>query len=55
MTRIRNKHIKNFLEENGTYPVYELFDGSAYYKKTSKLSSLLDQYTIEFICIPNKL
>lgn len=53
MKKIRNNNIKNFLEENGIYPVKEDYE-FAYYRKTPKLYSLLDSYFIKFICIPNK-
>lgn len=56
MVIINNDKLINFLEENG-YPVYFISgDGSTYYyKKTKKLSMLLDRYTIIKECIPNKI
>ena len=54
MKKIRNNNIKNFLEENGIYPVKEEY-GYAYYKSTPQFFSLLDSYFIKYICIPNKL
>ena len=54
MKIITNDNIKNFLEENGIYPVREWYE-KAYYKETAQLFSLLDSYYIKFSCMPNKL
>lgn len=54
MKKIRNKHMQDYLEENGIYPVREDYE-AAYYRHTPKLLSLLDSYFIKYICIPNKL
>ena len=51
---IRNDKMKNFLELNGIYPVREWYE-EAWYKKTPKFLSLLDDYYIQFHCVPNRL
>lgn len=52
---ILKETIKDYLEQNGTYPVYESEEGKAYYKDTIQLFTLLDRYYIQRVCIPNKL
>lgn len=54
LKRISNKHINDYLEENGYLPKYEN-GNECWYKATPKLISLLDSYHIRYICIPNKL
>lgn len=55
MVKIRNRHIQNYLYENGIREEYTSLNGNKHYKYTKQLHSLLDRYYIEFICIPNKL
>lgn len=55
MKYIRNKKLQEFLEYNGVFPECEFADGSAKYKRTPLLLSLMDDYYIKYVCIPNKL
>lgn len=54
MARISSKRMRDFLEENGVYAVYEVGE-VGYYRRSRKLSSLLDTYYIRTVLIPNKL
>ena len=54
LKKITNKHIQDYLEENGIYPVKE-YGNEYWYRSTLQLVSLLDSYFIQYICIPNKL
>ena len=54
LRKIYNKHIQDYLGEHGYFPEYEE-DGYAFYKPSKRFRELMDKYTIEFICIPNKL
>lgn len=47
MKKITNRHINNYLEENGCYPKYECGD-ECYYKPSRKFFSLLDSYFIKY-------
>ncbi len=54
MIYIRNSRMQDYLYENGVKPEYTYNDGLSKYITTDNLLSLLDSYTIEHICIPNK-
>ena len=49
MRKITNRHLINFLEENGVYPVVEdeKYD-IAWYCRTDQLTSLLETYNIRY-------
>lgn len=53
LKKITNAHIQNYLGERGIMPVYEDYE-SAWYKPTQKFYKVMDLYTIEFQCVPNK-
>lgn len=46
---------QNYLAEYGVLPVVEFADGGCGYRKSPKLSLLLDRYVVEKYLIPNKL
>ena len=53
MKVIRNYRIQDYLAENNCMPAY--IDGEEfYYNRTPFLYELLDNYYIEYICLPNK-
>lgn len=53
MIKVKNIHKQNYLAAHGVFPKYEE-EEAAFYKKTPQLLSLLESYTIHYICIPNK-
>ena len=54
MKKVISVRMQNYLAANGVFPVYEENE-AAFYKKTPQLFLLLERYTINYICIPNKL
>lgn len=54
MKIIYNRKVKNYLAKYNYFPVFEE-EETAYYKKSRRLSELLERYYIESVCIPNKL
>lgn len=48
LVRIKNRNIQNFIEENGIQPVYEEYC-LAYYRRSDKLTSLLEDYDIRVV------
>lgn len=55
MIYIKNRRIQDYLYEKGVQPEYTYCDGLSKYITTDNLLSLLDSYTVEHICIPNRL
>lgn len=55
MKMIKNRHLINFLEANGLYPVDEdeKYD-IAWYKRSPQLTSLLESYNIRYKYFKNK-
>lgn len=54
LIRITNRHLQNYIEERGIEPVIEDYN-VCYYRRSAKLTSLLESYDIEFIGFKNKL
>lgn len=54
MRVIRSQKMMDYLANNNCFPEYE-DEFVGYYKRTPLLSSLLERYTIQYVCIPNRL
>lgn len=50
---VKSERLIDFLCLNKIYPDYEAF-GLAHFPKSERLIDLIDKYTIEYCCIPNK-
>lgn len=54
--KVRHEYTKlqNYLEERGAWLSYEDYE-AAYYKRTPYLLSLIEDYTIDTYCFPNRI
>lgn len=50
----KNRHLINYLKDNGLIPEVEMLNGDTYFIQTELLDALLDTYTITYECVPNK-
>ena len=50
---ISSNRLNDYLYMNRYYPEYERI-GYSVYKATDRLRELIDNYYIEYVCIPNK-
>lgn len=57
LTKISNRHINNYLEQHNCYPAEEDWNDQnvCWFEITPQFISLLEDYYVEFKCIPNKL
>lgn len=51
---ITNPKKQDYLEQNGIYPVEELYNNTCYYWNTKELKKYLTRYSIESYLQPNK-
>ena len=51
---IKNRHLINYLKDNGLFPEVEMLNGDTYFTHSELLDALLDTYTITYDCVPNR-